>query len=228
LTSADILSKAAAAMILANVDFPVDSPFIRNIVTDSPRAYATFMFSNKLGAIITYLLIQAMSTSNKFTRNTENDEEKDLNVEWWIEDAISSLRRFLLPIFKDFVRPFLTSPYDGFVSSDGSIDMERGGEQFLHFMYDRPFYSLNEKSISELMSAFSKSYPNMTNKLEKIRCQLPNVIAQEISRWEHRANRSKYQEDCIHDYKPTRNNKISHCRKCHKTKYKKSLFLKAL
>jgi predicted transcriptional regulator len=97
--TADIFSKAAAAMILKNEDFPVDSPFFRNIVTDSPSD-AMFVFSNKVGAIFTYLLIQAMNKSNRFTRDPKNDKEKDLNVDWWIDDAISSLRRFLLPILR--------------------------------------------------------------------------------------------------------------------------------
>ncbi|HET7284950.1 MAG TPA: hypothetical protein VFI70_09720 [Nitrososphaeraceae archaeon] len=85
-------------MILADKDF--HSPFLRNMVTDKSLEYSLVMFSSKIGAIITYLLIQSMNPDNKIMGDTKNDEEKDLNVQRWIDDAISSLRPILLPVFK--------------------------------------------------------------------------------------------------------------------------------
>jgi predicted transcriptional regulator len=77
--TADIFSEAAADMILANQDFPVDSPFLRNeIVTNYSLEQALFMLSNKIGSIITYMLIQSMNPDNKIMSNdTKNDGEKD-------------------------------------------------------------------------------------------------------------------------------------------------------
>ena len=230
--TADIFSKAAAGMILANEDFPVDSPFLRNIVTDSTLEDAVFKFSNKIGAIITYFLIQSMNPSNKIMGDTKNDEEKDLNVQRWIDDAISSLRSVLLPLFKELIGTFVTSLYDDVINSDGSINYERLGLNVLSYDYDRPRYTLKEKSISELLMALSKSYPSITNRLENIRSQLPRVVAEEISHWEYLSYRSKLQKNCKHEYKPPlnnelvvkSNNRILHCHKCHGTKYKKSLF----
>jgi predicted transcriptional regulator len=231
--TADIFGKAAAGMILADKDFRVDSPFFRNIITNNTLEYALFKFSNKIGGIITYLLIHSMDPANKIMGNdTKNDEEKDLNVQRWIDDAISSLRPVLLPHFKKLIDSFPTSLYDDVINSDGSINYERAGLNVLSYDYDRPQYTLKEKSISELMSAFSKSYPSVTNRLQYIRSQLPRAVAEEISNWEYRSYRSRLQKNCKHDYKPPlnkelsvkSNNRISHCRKCHRTKYKKSLF----
>jgi predicted transcriptional regulator len=229
--TADIFSKAAAGMILADKDFPIDSPFLRNIVTDSTLEDALFKFSNKIGAIITYFLIQSMNPANKIMGDTKNDEEKDLNVQRWVDDAISSLRPVLLPLFKELIGSLLTSLYDGCVNGDGSVNLEKGGLAFLSYIYDRPRYTLKEKFITELMYAFSKSYPSITNRLEYIRSQLPVVVAEEISHWKYRSYCSKLQKNCRHDYKPPlnkelvvkSNNRILHCRKCHRTKYKKSL-----
>jgi predicted transcriptional regulator len=236
--TADLFGKAATGLILANTDFPVDSPFFRNIniVTDKPLEYALVMFSTKLGAIITYLLIQSMNPSNEIFGDTKDNEEKDLNVERWIDDAISSSRPFLLPIFKEFVRPFFMSFNGDFINRDGSVDFDRVGLHVLKYVYDRPFYTLDKKFISELMAALSKSYPNITSELEKIRSRLPSVVAKEVSHWEYIANRTKQQKICTHDYKIPSNKSLSdkydsnilHCSKCHKTKYKKSPFLKTL
>jgi predicted transcriptional regulator len=229
--TADIFSKAAAGMILADKDFPIDSPFLRNIVTDSTLEDALFKFSNKIGAIITYFLIQSMNPANKIMGDTKNDEEKDLNVQRWIDDAISSLRSVLLPLFKELIGTFVTSLYDDVINIDGSINYERLGLNVLSYDYDRPRYTLKEKSISELIMAFSKSYPSVTNRLQYIRSQLPRVVAEEISNWEYLSYCSKLQKNCKHEYKPPlnkelavkSNNRILHCRKCHRTKYKKSL-----
>ena len=47
--------------------------------------------------------------------------------------------------------------------------------------FNRPLYTLKEKFISELMYAFSNSYPSITNRLENIRSQLPRLVVEEIS-----------------------------------------------
>jgi hypothetical protein len=94
---------------------------------------------------------------------------------------------------------------------------------------------MDEKYISELMVALSTVYPNLSDTFEKIRSQLPSVVAKEINHWEHEANRFTYiqQKKCIHDYKPPLNssqftghdnNNILHCSKCHNTKYKTNPF----
>ena len=164
--------------------------------------------------------------------DTKNDEEKDLNVQRWIDDAISSLRSVLLPLFKELIGTFVTSLYDDVINSDGSINYERLGLNVLSYDYDRPRYTLKEKFITELIMAFSKSYPSITNRLEYIRSQLPRVVAEEISHWKYLSYCSKLQKNCRHDYKPPLNkelvvksdNRILHCSKCHRTRYEKSLF----
>ncbi|MGA9171604.1 MAG: hypothetical protein WBZ20_15805, partial [Nitrososphaeraceae archaeon] len=169
---------------------------------------------------------------NKIMGDTKNDEEKDLNVQRWIDDAISSLRPVLLPVFKELIGSFQTSRYDGCVNDDGSLNYDRAGINVLSYDYDRPLYTLKEKFISELMYAFSNSYPSITNRLENIRSQLPRLVVEEISHWEYRSYCSKLQKNCKHEYKlplnnelaVKSNNRILHCRKCHGTKYKKSLF----
>ena len=148
----------SCAVDFSNIDFPIDSPFLRNIVTEN---HLLFMFSNKLGAIITYLIIQAMNPFNKIMGDTKNDEEKDLNVQRWIDDAMSSLRPALLPLFKDAISVHLESQY-GNVNDDGSVTFDKAGLDFMSFGYDRPLYTLKEEFISELMAAFSKSYPSIT------------------------------------------------------------------
>ncbi len=229
--SADLFGKGLAGIILGNEDFPVNSPFFKLNDTGTVPEYALFIFSQKIGAIVTYLLIQSMNPSNKITYDAKNDEEKDLNVQRWIDDAISSLRHFLLPIFKDLVVYLITyfdSLKEDFSIDGGSIDLQKGGLRFLGYMYDRPLYTLEPRFISELLTAFSNSYPSIATALEDLLSRLPNVVAKEVSHWEYLANRFKQQRICKHNYKklpnlylPVKSNhNLLHCSKCHKTKIK--------
>jgi hypothetical protein len=102
--TAELFSKACAARILHNSDFAIRSHFFKVLESDELEN-ALFTFSNKIGAIITYLLIQSMNPSNKFMGDTKHDEEKDLEIERWVDDAISSLRPILLPEFKEYISP---------------------------------------------------------------------------------------------------------------------------
>ena len=94
--SAEILGQVLASTILDDIDLRIKSPFFRR--NEQEIEYALFEFSNKVGAIITYILIQAMNPLNKFSDNTKNPVEGDLNVETWIDDvnlAKASIMSFL-------------------------------------------------------------------------------------------------------------------------------------
>jgi hypothetical protein len=83
-----------------------------------------------------------MNSENK-TGNAANDEEKDLNVERWIDDAISSLGYVLLPLFKEWINlPLTMTSLHGSMDSDGSsINYKRAGLEFLAYLRDRPHTS---------------------------------------------------------------------------------------
>ena len=226
---ADIIGKNATAFVLANENIPLDSPFFKNIESDNPLESVLYKFSNKVGAIIVYLLIQAMNLSNKtIIDNTKSSKEKDLDVEWWIDDAISFLRRFLLPLFQDLLYSSVAdfkSIFDDCANRDGSVDMDKYMSYILKFIFP-PLYTLDEKLISDLMDALSKIYPSITAQLEWVRSQIPRLVAKEVSELQYRQHRSDQQKKCKHIWKEPSNknilkkslNYILHCPNCHKTK----------
>ena len=224
-------------MILDNEDFQINSPYFRNTKVDNSLDLTLFDFSNKVGTIITYLLIQSMNPENKVTGNATNDEEKDLNVERWIDDAISSLGYVLLPLFKERIRVPLTMAtiQDSHVDSDDSSIYERAGLEFLADIRDRPQYTMKQKLISELMGSFSNSYPNIARELEKIdKSTLQQLAARELDHFEHVKRRRIQQNKCKHNYEPllnkvivakskSQNHRYEYCRMCHKTRIKRHL-----
>jgi hypothetical protein len=149
--SAELLGSAAAGRVLLNEDFPVDSPlFTRKMIANEELETDLFIFANKVGAIITYLLIQSMNPSNKITSNIENDEEKDLDVERWVDDATSSLIPVLLVHLKESTSSLLTNLDREWYNSDGSVNLEEGGVHSLSYIYHRPRYTLLKNTSCNL------------------------------------------------------------------------------
>jgi hypothetical protein len=225
--SAEILGSALASTVLEKNNPRIKSPLFRR--SEQEIENALFEFSNKVGAIITYLLIQSMNPLNKISGNTKNSVEKDLNVETWIDDVISSLRFALLPSIKEHVGIYLESLSEDSINSDGSINYKKDALAYLKYLYGRPRYELSNTIISELMMAFSTLYPNLSKELERIRSVLPQLVAEEVEHWEYMGNKLEHQKVCRHEYRtPTNkalleeydNDQIKHCQKCHKTKWK--------
>jgi predicted transcriptional regulator len=235
--TADIFSKVAAGTILDYRDFPIDSPYIRSEIINENQTLETalFAFSNGVGAIITYLLIQSMNPSNDIPgRDANNDEEKDINVSGWFRDGMSTLGVFLLALFKQYMAGQLTVSSNSYVKKDGTCDFHRAGMDFLRFLYSEPSYTLDKKFITSLMASFSRTYPSISIQLDKIKSETPRVVSQEIDRQQYERISYWQQKKCKHDYRlPTNKslsvkhgNNILHCCKCHKNKYIKNPFRK--
>ena len=116
--SAHLIGKFAAQCILAepDEDDPSESPFLSTEFFEKTLSDILTKFSNKIGVIITYLIIQSMNPSNIIDfDDTEQDNSRNLEIERWFEDAISSLRPILLPFLWDcIVRQLMLVgyPYD--------------------------------------------------------------------------------------------------------------------
>jgi len=183
---ADILGIGTAGLVLKEENIPLDTPFLKHVESDTALQHALFKFSNKFGAIITYLLIQAMNPANNITYDTKSGEEKDLDIQYWLDSATSSLCLSLLPIFQDMLSRLLTDfkcLLKEFTNKDGRMDRDKMLVYTLQFMYranNQPFYILDEKMISELMAELRKTYPSITAKLERVRAMVPGAVAKQL------------------------------------------------
>jgi hypothetical protein len=170
-----------------------------------------------------------MNPLNKISGNTKNSIERDLNVETWIDDVITTLRPALLQSIKEHVGPYLESLDQVIVNSDGLINYDHNKSMgaYLEYLFYRPRYELSDTIISELMRAFSMVYPNLSKGFGRIRSVLPQLVTEEVEHWEYMENKFECQKVCRHDYRTPTNkelleecadDQIKHCRKCHKTK----------
>jgi hypothetical protein len=75
--------------------------FSLKFTEDSSLERTIFEFSSKIGAFITYILIQAMNPENEYIiKSDEKDLDRDALVQEWTKNAVSSIIPFLLSRFK--------------------------------------------------------------------------------------------------------------------------------
>ncbi|MFY9967411.1 MAG: MarR family winged helix-turn-helix transcriptional regulator [Nitrososphaeraceae archaeon] len=234
--TADLLCKVAAGTILAYRDFPIDSPYFSSEIIDDNDNYsldnALFMFSNGIGAIITYLLIKSMDRSYDIPgRNTKNDEEKDINVSSWFKDGMSTLGVFLLALFKEYIALPLTISSNNYVNENGTVDLHRAVIDIMKHRFSHPSYVLDKKSITSLMNSFSRMYPTISTQMDRIQYRLPVAAFWETNHLQYERISYWHQKKCRHMYTLPSNKSLSakyenllHCSKCHKSKYIKNPF----
>jgi len=234
--TADLLCKVAAGTILAYRDFPIDSPYFISEIFDDNDNYsldnALFMFSNGIGAIITYLLIKSMDRSYDIPgRNTKNDEEKDINVSSWFKDGMSTLGVFLLALFKEYIALPLTISSNNYVNENGTVDLHRAVRDIMKHRFSHPSYVLDKKSITSLMNSFSRMYPTISTQMDRIQYRLPMAAFWETNHLQYERISYWHQKKCRHMYTLPSNKSLSakyenllHCSKCHKSKYIKNLY----
>lgn len=189
---ADILGIGAAGLVLQKKDIPLDTPFLKHVEIDTGLQDALFKFSNKVGAIITYLLIQAMNPANNITDDTKSSKEKDLDIQYWMDSATSSLRLFLLPIFQDMLSsslPYFKFLLNEFTNKDG--DQNKAKLYMMQFQHLQPFYILDNRMISELMTELHTIYPSITSELENVKAMVPKAVAKQLSDSQQKSLRSK-------------------------------------
>jgi hypothetical protein len=110
-----MFSQAVIGTILKNEEFPLNSPYIETGIVDNDDNLdrSLFKFSNVVGAIIKYLIIQSMDRSNEILgRDAKNPREQDINVERWFSDGLSTLGTHLLILFKEYTRFGILEQFD--------------------------------------------------------------------------------------------------------------------
>jgi len=236
LITADILGEVVASTILEFYKcFPIDSPCFKNEIIDdiSPLDHALLIFSNGIGAIITYLLIQSMNSLFDIPGgDAKSDQEKDINVNRWFIDAISALRDILLPLFKQYMSAPLLISNNYYAKENGTPDWNRAGMDFLRHMFSTPSYMYNEKDAASLMRSFSRTYPSIYSYLDWMKSRLPLGAFWETNHRDYEKISYWYQKKCRHKFSLLSNKSLSakyennllHCSKCHKSKYIKNPF----
>jgi hypothetical protein len=233
----DILCKVAAGTILSYRDFVVNSPFFRSEIIDDNDNFtldnALFMFSNGIGAIITYLLIQSMNRSYDIPgRNVKNDDEKDVNVSSWFKDGMSILGVFLLTLFKQYIACPLTISSNNYVNEDGTVDECRAVMDIIKHTHSYPSYALDDKFITSLMVSFSRTYPTISTQLDSVEYRLPVAAFWETNHLQYESVSYWHQKKCRHRYTLPSNKSLSakyennllHCSRCPTSKYIKNTF----
>ncbi|CAN5463415.1 hypothetical protein BH18THE2_BH18THE2_20500 [soil metagenome] len=202
---------------------------------ESSLQRSLFEFSSKIGAFITYVLIQAMNPKNEYViKSEEKDLDRDALVQEWTQSAISSiipclLRQFKSAIFSnlDSIRPSDIRPSD--------LDPKKIGDFVADYYWNKPRYQMKAKTIAELDQAFEALYPIVKYQLDAILKGLPIAIENYQIRTDYYQIRRRLKNNCKHEFQVAKERLVildgarywvpddsMHCPKCHYTKFHKS------
>ena len=163
-----------------------------------------FEFSNRIGAFITYALIQAMNPDNN--KMSLSAREQDEIVKGWAHNSISRILPFLVKNFNDFVyraKDQYPSSYD---------------EQ-VKFMNKRPKFVLAKPATDELLTAFRRLYPRLGYEFDKMIMELPEVSKYYKTSIKAMRERRKLQQSCEHVYKESAMTLFGYSKQCYKCHY---------
>ena len=68
----------------------------------------------------------------------------------------------------------------------------------MEYYFQRPYFTLDQRIISELTGCFSNLYPKFSSVLEKTRSELPNLVAKEINHMRYAEYARRVQKTCKH------------------------------
>jgi hypothetical protein len=170
---------------------------------------ALFEFSNRIGAFITYALIQTMNPDNN--KMSLSAREQDEIVKKWAQNSISRILPFLVRNFNDLV-------YRAKGQYPSSYDEQ------VKFMDKRPKFVLVKPAIDQLLSAFRRLYPRLGYEFDKMILELPESSEYYKMSIEAMREKRKQQQSCEHVYiEPPTITSFWYSKQCYKCQYIKKV-----
>ena len=165
-----------------------------------------FEISNRIGAYVSFVLIQAMNPNNY--DSTVPSDEADEAAEEWVRTAVSQiLSPHLLNYFKDAIYKATNRYPIGFKAQT-------------EYFEQSPRFRLNRDILDQVLPAFSDIYPLLGLELEQIMKILPRALDIHKQNIDESHKTSQQQRTCDHDWKKEveigKSRYFKYCVKCNK------------
>lgn len=139
-------------------------------------------FSIRLGAIMTYLLIQSMNISNNIIAGGNSKAEKDILVKKWVKDIFSDIAVDILESFRFSIQDLLVAGDKRETSLSIEVENLKENVTIEDLSGVIPAYTLGDKVISDLETAFFNSYPILFPYLDKMQSEIPQLTKKPLIR----------------------------------------------
>jgi hypothetical protein len=208
-----------------------DSKFLFTKYQDNGLERALFEFSNKVGGLITYLIIQSLYPGKKGEKKLHSHGQLyDFFLSnRWIRNYLEMILPSLPFIFKEKVRDHLH------FGDDRDDNLDNFYLRILDYSYKVPLLQVDKKFVDEMLVSFTKLYPTFSSQIKRIAERLPKDISDEMNHSAYIKAKIETERKCSHDYKKNppgifefegRKTKITHwgvkhCSRCHHTIYPK-------
>jgi hypothetical protein len=173
--------------------------------------HTLFEFSNRIGAFITFVLIQSMNPDNFSGTNLESPKERDLMAKEWVNKAVLVVLPFIIRQFRDSVHK-------------GINKYPRTWEEQKRYFNKSPKFKMEKEIIDDLTRSFTRIYPLVSFEFKKIFQNLSSEIKSYKSWLEQLEQKEKKRSKCKHQFREPRMTIYGFCaRQCIKCGYFKNV-----
>jgi hypothetical protein len=152
---------------------------------DNPLEERLFEFSNRLGAFLTYTIIQALNPDN-FSRTTPAIQNQLSHQ--YIDASVLKIIQVIAQRFRQFFQNLVKTQYVGNRKPPNEVEIR----------YD-PIFTYEKDIILLLLKAFSNIYPRLTLEFEMIR-EKPYIFKKFIGKTASPVERYKKRMNALHNY----------------------------
>jgi hypothetical protein len=205
---------------------------IDQLTAASPMVTEIFNFSIRVGALVTYLLTEAMNPKRTFLAAIMESEKEQLTQEQKYHLALAWLRNCLITALPTLLYRYRETVTKG-VARSNPQQHGHPADKFLQLMQKRQRHAFSEEVYAAVSDAFAEAFPATSRALNRMTAKLPQQIESiyddgYIERAHPDADRdsqitgqrrSGRKNPHVHDFLPPRlknNMKHSRCRICGK------------
>jgi predicted transcriptional regulator len=193
------------------IDFTIYRQYFQPKFTKRDKLEHTlFEFSNRIGAFITYVLIQAMN-SDAYNINLKSSREFDQFVTEWVHKAVLRALPFIIWQFRDSVYK-------------GINQYPRNYHEHVNYMEQGSKFIMSTETINNVTSSFARIYPLVFYEFERIFQNLSSEVESYKLQLEEIREKKEEQEKCEHQFsQPIMTIYGSYARQCAKCNYFKKV-----
>jgi predicted transcriptional regulator len=168
-------------------DFTIYRHYFEPKFTEKDKLeHALFEFSNKIGAFVTYVLIQAMDPDT-YSNNLKSAQEQDRFVMEWVHKAVLRALPFIIWQFRDSIHK-------------GINQYPRNYHEHVRYMDQAPKFIISREINDRLTGSFARIYPLITFEFQRIFQNLSSEIDGYKLQIEELKQKRKEQEKCEHQF----------------------------
>jgi rubrerythrin len=148
----------------------------KTLQSADPMTIAIFLFSVKIGTLITYLLKEALNPKSQFLSKMMDNEKDNLTDDQKYELTLAWLRNCFRITLPAILYRFREAVFKEIATKESSQDHKDIFDRLLHLMKTNPRHIFSDDVHGLACRAFSDSFPIISHELDRMTKRVPPLV----------------------------------------------------